>query len=260
MNSPVPEKFAGTSASRSTQVLGAVAIVGLALVTFLGLAATGEDQDQKNYYRIMYVHVPSAWLAYTCFGICALASAMYLYKKTQWWDLVAGASAEIGVLFTGLALATGMLWGKVTWGAYWRWDARLTFTALMFVMFLGYVTMRRMPAPFEVRAKRAAITGLIGVVNVPIVHFSVNWWRTLHQQATVLRPDTDVKIDGLMLFTLLLSFAVFHVLYVWLMIHRFRLGYLEDQVESHGLERAIAERQAEARGPVPVGAGQGSGQ
>lgn len=258
MTSAPSQKFVGSTASKGTQVLGVLAILGLSLVTFLGLVATGEDVDQKNYYRIMYVHVPSAWLAYTCFGICAIASAMYLWKKTQWWDLVAGASAEIGVLFTGLALATGMLWGKVTWGAYWRWDARLTFTALMFVMFLGYLTMRRMPAPCEVRAKRAAITGLIGVVNVPIVHFSVNWWRTLHQQATVLRPDTDVKIDGLMLFTLLLSFAVFHVLYVWLMIHRFRLGFLEDQVDSSGLELAILERQAEAQ--VPVGAGQGSGQ
>ena len=180
MTSLQKSRFAGTTSSRGTQVAGIISILGLAMVTFLGLYATGADVDQRNNYRIIYVHVPSAWLSYTAFIVCAIASAVYLKKKTLWWDVVAGASGEIGVLFTGFALLTGMAWGKLTWGAWWVWDARLTTTALMFVLFVGYCTLRRMPAPFEVRAKRSAITALICIINLPIVHFSVNWWRTLH--------------------------------------------------------------------------------
>ena len=111
-----------------------------------------------------------------------------------------------------------MIWGHLSWGVFWTWDARLTTTALLFVLFLGYLALRRMPAEPEVRAKRAAILGIVAFIDVPIVHQSVEWWRTLHQDATVLRRDLDVQVDGIMLFTLFLGFVVFTFIYAWLLL------------------------------------------
>ena len=175
------------------------------------------------------------------------ASVLYLWKRTRslTWDRLAGASAEIGVLFTAVTLATGMIWGHLSWGVYWTWDARLTTTALLFVLFLGYLALRRMPAEPHVRAKRAAILGIIAFIDVPIVHQSVEWWRTLHQDATVLRRDLQVQIEGIMLFTLFLGFVVFTLIYAWLLIHRARIAVMEDALDEHGLELALEERRAE---------------
>ena len=172
---------------------------------------------------------------------------LYLWKRTRslTWDRFAGASAEIGVLFTGITLATGMIWGHLSWGVYWTWDARLTTTALLFVLFLGYLALRRMPAEPEVRAKRSAILGIIAFIDVPIVHQSVEWWRTLHQDATVLRRDLQVQIEGIMLFTLFLGFVVFTLIYAWLLLHRARIAVMEDALDEHGLELALEERRAE---------------
>jgi heme exporter protein C len=172
---------------------------------------------------------------------------MYLWKRTRslTWDRVAGASAEIGVVFTAVGLVTGMIWGHLSWGVYWTWDARLTTTSLLFVLFLGYLALRRMPAEPHVRAKRAAILGIIAFIDVPIVHQSVEWWRTLHQDATVLRRDLDVQVDGIMLFTLFLGFIVFTSIYAWLLLHRHRVAVMEDALDEHGLELAIEERHAE---------------
>ena len=141
-----------------------------------------------------------------------MCSVLYLWPRTRslTLDRFAGASAEIGVLFTGLALVTGMLWGRPTWGVFWTWDARLTSTALLFLLFLGYLAIRRLPAPPEQRAKRAAIAGLIAFIDVPIVHLSVEWWRSLHQDATVARRDLDAQLDGTMLFTLFLVAGRLH--------------------------------------------------
>jgi heme exporter protein C len=235
---------AGTG-TRGTRLLGVLALVGLAAVAVLGLLLSPRDINQGNAVRIMYVHVPSAWLAYLSFGVTALGSLMYLIPRTRslTWDRIAGASAEIGVLFTGLALVTGMLWGQVTWGRFWTWDARLTSTALLFVLFLGYLAVRRLEAPFEVRAKRAAIVGIIAFIDVPIVHQSVNWWRTLHQKPTLLRRDPE--IDGIMLFTLMLALVVFMVVYAWLLLHRFRIAEMEDALATREVDDAIERRQEE---------------
>ena len=165
---------------------------------------------------------PAASIEYLAFGVTALASVLYLWKRTRslTWDRLAGASAEIGVLFTGITLATGMIWGHLSWGVYWTCDARLTTTALLFVLFLGYLAL----AAHAGRASRARSeprsSGIIAFIDVPIVHQSVEWWRTSHQDATVLRRDLEVQIDGIMLFTLFLGFAVFTLIYAWLLLHR----------------------------------------
>jgi heme exporter protein C len=238
--------------TRATRVIGVLALVGVPLVLLLGLVTSPEDVEMGDSVRIMYVHVPSAWLAYLAFGVTAVCSALYLWPRTRTLtlDRFAGASAEIGVLFTGLALVTGMLWGRPTWGVFWTWDARLTSTALLFLLFLGYLAIRRLPAPPEQRAKRAAVAGLIAFIDVPIVHLSVEWWRSLHQGATVARRDLDAQLDGAMLSTLFLSLAVFTLIYVWLLLHRQRQLWLEDHAGAVSLDQAIAARHAEAAAPA----------
>jgi heme exporter protein C len=208
--------------------IGAVGTLATALAAALLVPA---DTVQGNVQRIMYVHVPSAWLAYLAFGMTLLGSVAYLRRKDLRWDRFAAASAEVGVLFTGTAILLGMLWGKPVWGVYWTWDARLVLTAIMFFVYLGYLALRRaIPEP-ETRAKRSAILGIVGAVQIPLVHFSVIWWRSLHQAPTVLRPDLDPQIDPPMLAALLMSVFAFTVVYAALVKHRMELGRLEYEIE-----------------------------
>jgi heme exporter protein C len=241
--------------TRATLALGVLSAVGIATLVVLALVITPEDVVQGDAVRIMYIHVPSAWTAYLSFAVTALGSAMYLWRRTRslTWDRIAGASAEIGVLFTGLALVTGMLWGRITWGVFWTWDARLTTTALLFVLFLGYLALRRLPAPPEVRAKRSAIAGIIAFLDVPIVHMSVQWWDTLHQDPTIARADLDPQIDGGMLFTVMFGLVVFNLVYVWMLLHRQRQLWCEDRALATDVDRAIEERRREGAPGVSAG-------
>ncbi len=239
------------TASPGSRIFGLVLVVAIGLFLALALAISPPDSGSQasenemgEMVRIMYIHVPVANACYLAFLVTAVGSAMYLWKKTEGWDLLAAASAEVGVLFTALTLITGSIWGHIAWGTWWEWDARLTSTLLMLVVYLGYLALRRAVLDPVVRAKRAAIVGLIAFANVPIVHYSVNWWRSLHQQSTISRFDPT--IDGLKLLALLFGMLVGVALYVWLMIHRFRLQYAEAQLESKGLDVALAERRAEA--------------
>ncbi|MGI9033612.1 MAG: cytochrome c biogenesis protein CcsA [Acidimicrobiales bacterium] len=236
--------------SRVTRILGALTIVALALTAWMALVASPPDVNQKDAVRLLYLHVPTAWLAmYLSFGVTSLASALYLWRRTRsrFWDQVAGASAEVGVLFIGLTLAIGAIWGRTTWGVWWTWYARLTSTAVLFVLYLGYLAVRRVPADPEVRSRRAAIVALAAFVDVPIVHQSVDWWRTLHQPATILDEKRllDPQIHGSMAWTLLVGVVAFTLLYFWLLVHRVRLAHLEELADDRLLEEALAERRAE---------------
>jgi heme exporter protein C len=235
---------AGPTSSGGTRVLGVAAVLLLAATALFGLVLSPGDVNQSDAVRLLYIHVPTATYFYVAFIVTAIGSVMWLWKKSVWWDLVAAASAEIGVLFTGLTLVAGALWGRTTWGTYWDWDPRLTTTALLFLIFLGYLVIRRLPADRDTRNQRAAIVAILGAVDLPIIHFSVDWWRSLHQRASV--STFDVKLEGLMLFTLFLALVAFGALYGWLLVHRFRGLWLEDEAEATGLDRAIAERRAEA--------------
>ena len=202
---------------------------GAAVLTALWLAlSSSPDVFQGEYVRIMYVHVPSSWLAFLAFGVTALGSAMWMWRRTIVWDRIAEASAEIGVLFTGLAILTGAIWGEPVWGTYWDWgDARMASTALMLFVYVGYLALRRATPDPVARARRSSILGLIAVVQVPLVYFSVSFWRTLHQGQTV-RPD-GIQMDGSMLAALLGGLAAFTLLYLALMVERVRLARIEDQ-------------------------------
>lgn len=239
-----------STASRGTRVLGGAALAGSALLLWLALVATPADAVQGDAVRLLYLHVPTVTAAYLAFGVTALGSALYLWRRSAFWDLVAAASAEIGVVMTSLTLVVGMLWGRITWGVYWVWDARLTTTALLVVLFLGYLALRRVGGDPAVRSRRAAIAGLVAAADLPIVHYSVEWWRTLHQGPTLARLDP--QIDGLMLFTLVFGIAVFLAVYAWLLVHRFRSLVCEERLADRGLDAALRERWAEAGAQVPV--------
>ena len=149
------------------------------------------------------------------------------------------------MVFNVCTLVSGSIWGKPTWGVWWAWDARLTSTAVLLVLFLGYLALRRVPAEPDVRAKRSAFVALFAAVDVPIVHFSVLWWRTLHQGATVLNPDLTPTIHGSMAWTLLLGFMALTLVFVWMLLVRYRIGVLEDWLGTGELDVALRERRAE---------------
>jgi heme exporter protein C len=219
------------TARRGERVLGGVSVVGLAATAIMALAVAPNDAEQGTVYRLMYVHVPAAWLAYLAFGVVFVASIAYLKSGKSRWDRLAAASAEIGVLFTGLTIALGSLWGKPIWGTWWTWDPRLTTTAIMFLIYVGYLAVRKLSDNPRRRGRWAAVVGIVGFADIPIVQLSVDWWRGLHQQQSIKLGS--VTIAPIMLWTLLLAVAAFTVLYVYLMSLRLRVGRLE--------ERAVAE-------------------
>jgi heme exporter protein C len=227
------------SIARAT--LGSLALI--AVTAGLWLAFTSSpDVFQRDYVRIMYVHVPGSWLAFLAFGVTALSSFAWLISKRMVFDRMAEASAEIGVLFTAVSLLTGMLWGYPVWGTFWDWgDPRMASTALMFFVYLGYLALRRAVSDPIARARRSAILGMIAVVQVPLVYFSVTLWRSLHQGMTV-RPD-GIAMDGSMVAALLLNIAAFTILYAYLMVERTLLARLETEaavVETELAGRSVA--------------------
>jgi heme exporter protein C len=231
----------------ATRTFGVIALAAFAWVIVGGLFVTPPDVVQGESVRIMYVHVPTAWVAYLAFVVTAVASAGYLFgrRHSLGFDRVAGASAQVGVSFMALTLLSGSLWGRLTWGTFWEWDPRLTTTAFLFVTYLGYLAVRGLDGTPAQRAKRSAIVALLAVFEIPLVHFSVVLWRSLHQEASVLSPDGDIKMDDLMLFTLLVGVVGFTALFMWLVSHRQRVMALRDIVESQRLDEALRERVAE---------------
>ena len=197
-----------------TRVLGWLAAAGLVAGLGMGFLVAPRELTQGNVQRIMYLHVPAAWVAYLAFGVVFAASIAYLATRAPAADRVAHASAEAGVVFTGLAIAAGSIWGKPTWGTWWTWDARLTTTAILFVIYLGYLLLRSMVEDRERGARYAAVVGIIGALDVPLVHFSVLWWRTLHQPPSVGRPQAT-SMDPVILTALLVNVVAFTLLYIY---------------------------------------------
>lgn len=236
------------------KVIGIAALLSVAATVWLGLWVTPPAEIQGTLVRLLYIHPPVAWVAlYAAFGLSALCSLLYLWRRTRslFWDRLAAASVEVGVVFNALTLVTGSLWGRPTWGVWWTWTARLTSTALLLVLFLGYLALRRVPADPDVRARRCAVAALVAFVDVPIVHFSVDWWQTLHQSASVLDPTLTVKIHGSMAWTLLLGFVAMTLVFLWMVIVRYRVEVLRDRVGREELEVSLAERRAEGEMDTP---------
>ncbi len=237
-------RHAPTSMSARVAVIAALilALFGLTMLTIVGWFVAPADAVQGEHARILYIHPACATMMYVGFGVATIASIAYLIPRTRRdaWDLIAVAGVKVGLLFALLVLATGSLWGRATWGVWWTWDARLTSTAVLVVLYLGYLALRSSPGDEQSRAKQSAFLALFAAVDIPIVHFSVQWWRTLHQQAT-LRAG-DVSISGMQLTTLLSSFLVMGTVFVGLFIQQLRLEQrrVDDERESRAL--LLAER------------------
>jgi len=215
-----------TSKSGLANFFGVTALALFLAGSFVGLFVVPADGMQGDIQRLMYVHVPAAWLAFLAFFIVFLMSVLYLIQRDLRWDRVAQSSAEIGVVFTVLTLALGSMWGKPTWGVWWTWDPRLTTTAIMLAIYVGYLAIRSFADDPDKRARWAAIVGIIGFANVPIVYLSVIWWRTLHQP-----PSSPRSVSPEILWTLMFNLAAFTVIYVYLMMRRVRLAKLEGELE-----------------------------
>lgn len=229
--------------------LGAVALIALGATMILGLALPA-TREQRDYSRLIAIHPPIAWCGYLAVGVSALASLLYLIPRTRsrFWDRLAASSAEVGVVFVGLTLATGSIWGRPTWGVWWTWDARLTVTALMFAIFLGYLAVRRAIVSLEARAQISAVIAVLGALSIPINHMAVTWWRTLHQGRSLADADPGRNLDGSFIATMLLGFAAMTLAYVWLVIQRYRLEVAEEMASTIGLDEALAARRAEGAG------------
>ena len=205
-----------------------LAIAAAAMVAGLYLTLTSPtDRLQGEFTRIVNIHAPSMWVAFLAFGVTALASILWLVRKTDRWDRIAEASAETGVLFTATGLFTGMVWGQAVWGRAWDWaDPRMASTAVMFFVYVGYLALRRATPDPVMRARRSAILGAIAVVQVPLVYFSVNLFRSLHQTQSI-RPDGATMPDE-MVIALLVNFIAFTLLYVALTAARVEVAKVEE--------------------------------
>ncbi|MEE2745421.1 MAG: heme ABC transporter permease [Pseudomonadota bacterium] len=205
---------------------------------YFSLFASPPDYQQSESVRIMYVHVPAAWLAMACYGVMALASAVALIWRHLMAHLIAKATAPIGATFTFLALVTGSLWGKPMWGTWWVWDARLTSVLILFFLYLGYISLQEAFDDPSRGAKASSILAIAGAINLPVIKFSVDWWNTLHQPASILKVDGP-SIHSSMLFPLLLMASAYFFFYFWVLLIRVRAEVNKNKI------RAFAMRQVE---------------
>jgi heme exporter protein C len=239
-----------------TRILGVVAILAVIAAGVNALFIVPPDLNQGDAQRIMYVHVPSAWLGYLSGGVTALAGIGYLWKRDLRLDAIALSAAELGVMFTAFAIWGGMMWARPVWGVYWQWeDPRLTTTALLLALYAGYLLFRRLTDDPHRRAARAAVVGLVAAADIPIVHFSVIWWRGLHQGPTFGSPDRILNpaAPAQFVVALMTMLSAFTLAWIWLMIRRYQLARLQWQMEEHGrLGRLSAARRAAAVGSRPV--------
>src|SRR2546425_10378321 len=210
-----------------TRALGWLA----ALALVVGLAASfgyaPREAVQGNVQRIMYLHVPAVLTAYLAFALVFIGSIGYLLTRQPAWDRLALAAAEPGVLFTGITIASGSIWGKPTWGTWWTWDARLTSTAVLFLVYVGYLLLRGMVDEPDRPARPAAVVGILGAANIPIVHFSVKWWRGLHPPSTILGPEPSPLAAPLAL-PPPAKWSAFPLLFLYFLAQRAEIARLED--------------------------------
>jgi heme exporter protein C len=231
--------------ARSLNALGAGAWVAVA-AALAGIFFVAREADPAlggQLQRIFYVHVPSAWLAYLSFAIVLIASIAYLKTSGRRWDLLAHSAAEIGVVFCTLVLVTGPIWARPVWGTWWQWDARLTSTLLLWVTYAGYLLLRALASDPARAGRLAAVVGIAGFLDVPIVHFSVYWWRTQHPQGpSVVDPTTASGLGAPELVTFFVSLLAFTLLFTWLLAVRMRLARLADEVEALEVARPYSDR------------------
>lgn len=211
--------------TRSRYELAAAGAVGLMLLAAAAIFLYAPaDALQGPVQRIFYLHVSSAIAAYGCFAVVLLGGIVYLWKESLAADRWARAAALVGLVFTTVTLVMGMEWAKPIWGVYWTWDARLTSTLVLWIIYAGYLLVRRLATPGRQAARFAAVVGIFGFVDVPIVHFSVTWWRTIHPGPVVMNDALPAQMLAVFLFTMACTLALAAVL----VVIRYRIETLLD--------------------------------
>lgn len=228
-----------------TTILGVLTLAAMAVAAYLALVYAPRDALTGQVQRIFYFHVPAAWVGFLAFFVVFIASIGYLWRRSTAWDAVARSSAEIGLLFTTIMLVTGSIWGKPVWGTWWSWDPKLTTSLILWFIYLGYLMLRAYAPTREQGARYAAVLGIIGFVDVPIVYLATTWWRTLHPEA-VITPD-GAAMDPRMLLAFLVSLGAFTLLYAYLMLRRVRIERLQERVEALE-DEAVYEGRVPGRG------------
>jgi len=224
-----PKRFMDLS-GKALPWLGAGAAILLGIGLYMGFTAP-PDYQQGDTVKIMFVHVPAAWVAMMAYGLMALSAAIGLIYRHPLADVAAKAAAPLGAMFTALALITGSLWGKPMWGAWWVWDGRLTSFLILLLIYLGYIALWNAIEDETRAAKATAILALVGAVNLPIIEFSVRWWTTLHQGESILRPGGP-SISAVFLWPLFAMALGYTLLFFTLWIVRIRTEILERRARS----------------------------
>ena len=235
VNRPAPTSRATPRPrARGLAAWGVVVLFALVGAQLYGFLESPPDRDMGHLQKIMYVHVPSAWSAFIAFFAVFLSSIAYLWTGRAKHDLVAASAAEVGALLTALTLALGSIWGRPTWGVWWTWDPRLTSTAVLLVVFVGYLALRAFTEDFDRRARWSAVIGILGFLNVPVVYLSVRWWRTIHQVQSA--PST---VDSAFAWGLRLNAVAFLLLTIYFVRERYRLAAMDHMVDVRIEEREL---------------------
>src|SRR5687768_14365038 len=243
---PDVQPMSGIEASLETRVappprtsvwLGVVACAAVIAAQTFAIMTSPPEGDMGHLQKIMYVHVPAAWMAFISFFVVFVFSVRYLWQKRENDDLLAASAAEVGATFTGLTLVLGMIWGRPAWGVWWVWDARLTSTLVLFLIFVGYLALRAFVDDAAQRARWSAAVGAIGAINVPIVYMSVKWWRTLHQP-----PSSPATLDPAYTLGLRLNAIALLLLTIYFIRKRYEIARLERAVEHLAEEAAMGDR------------------
>jgi heme exporter protein C len=206
-------------------LVGMLACIGMLATFWMVFFYAPLDAVQGIPQKIFYIHVPSAWIGMLAFVVLTIAGIVYLFKADERWDWVARASAEVGLIFLTVALVSGSIWGKITWGTWWSWDAKLTAVLILWFMFVAYLMLRSYMGRTEASARSAAVLGIIGCIDVPIIYEATNWWRTLHPAAQIGTPDGGLPPEAV--WTFLVALVAFTLLYSFLLVQVYQLQRLQ---------------------------------
>jgi heme exporter protein C len=221
-------------------IAGYLALPLMLLAIYLIVFYAPLERSQGIVQKIFYFHVPLAWVTFLAFFIVFLNSVMFLWKRDRTYDIMAHASAEVGVISCTLVLITGPLWGKPIWGAWWTWDSRLTTTLILWLIFVAYLMLRQYGGEASQLSRFSAVLGIVGFLDVPLIHISVEWWRTLHPPPVVITKEGfGSGLPASMLTTLMVSLAAMTLFFLYVISRRIRLSELRDEAE--GLRKMMAD-------------------
>ncbi|MGX5202374.1 heme ABC transporter permease [Aliikangiella sp. IMCC44632] len=233
-------KWCFSIAERLIPWFGLVTLVLFAVGLVLGLLYSPADYQQGNTVRIMYIHVPAAYLSMMVYVVMAISGAIGLIWRIKMAHIVSVSCASIGAMFTALALITGAIWGRPTWGTYWVWDARLTSELILLFLYLGYMALHAAYDDKKAADKAAAVLALVGIVNIPIIHFSVEWWNTLHQGATLSKLEKP-SMDTSMLWPLLVMIFAFKFYFFTTLMQKVKAEILLREKQTNWVKERVKQ-------------------